>query len=128
MSCSIWKGGLITTLNSSFFSVLRTLQCTPKELAILLKAFERIATSFEAFGESKDVGFRSPILNDIVFSFPVLATPLKDILETFDLEKAAKRVREELWRDNTKYPGIADAKFVCLLSLTFSLACTQTLW
>ncbi|KLO18801.1 hypothetical protein SCHPADRAFT_819209 [Schizopora paradoxa] len=93
-----------------FFSVLNTLQCTPKELATLLKAFERVATSFETLKESKDVGFRSPMLNDIVFSFPSLAMPLKDILAALDLKKAADDVRDELWRDLEKYPGIMDAK------------------
>lgn len=94
--------------------MLSPFQCTPKELAILLKAFDRIATTFEVFTEPKDVGFRSLVLNDIVFSFPNLVAPLKDILSSIDLKKAANDARDELWKDHDKYPPITDAKLVRL--------------
>jgi len=77
-----------------------------------MRAFEKVATAFDTFTNADEVGFRSKILNDIVFSLPNLRGPVKSILTTIDVKKAVEDARADLWRDSEKYPEISDAKFV----------------
>jgi len=83
-----------------------------------LTAFSRVASAFEPFGKPEDVGFKSSLLNDIVFAIPKIKEPLKAIIDAIDLQKAREGSLMELWRDEEKYPTLDDCKFVrCISSI-----------
>ncbi|KAG6919950.1 hypothetical protein DXG01_013299 [Tephrocybe rancida] len=84
-------------------------QCTPKELSVLLPAFNKMAVAFENFTTPSVVGFKSDLLNDIVFSFPKLKEPLKELLSIVDLKQAAKGRKDTMWTDPDRYPDISNA-------------------
>ncbi|KAF9466351.1 DNA mismatch repair protein MSH3 [Collybia nuda] len=84
-------------------------QCTPQELALLLPAFEKIGDAFEAIETPSDGGFKSTVLNDIVYSLPKLKRPIKELLGAISLKQAAKGLKDTMWMDPERYPGIADA-------------------
>ncbi|KAG5647140.1 hypothetical protein DXG03_001095 [Asterophora parasitica] len=84
-------------------------QCTPQELAILFPAFNKIAVAFEEVGEPSDVGFKSSLLNEIIFSFPKLKNPMKELMEAVSLTRAAEGRMDTMWTDPERYPAIADA-------------------
>jgi hypothetical protein len=92
--------------------MLFSVQCTPQELAILLQAFNKIATAFESCENSSDVGFKSGLLNDILFSLPKLRDPIKGILDNISLKKASEGRKDTMWTDSEKYPTIADLDLV----------------
>ncbi|RXW20992.1 hypothetical protein EST38_g4863 [Candolleomyces aberdarensis] len=85
-------------------------QCTPQELAILLPAFNKIGTAFdqENFTEPQDVGFKSPLLNQIIFSLPKVKEPVQSIMKDVHLKTAAEGKKDSLWTDFEKYPEISD--------------------
>ena len=91
------------------------MKCTPQELAILLPAFNKIATAFDSFENSSDVGFKSRILNDVLFSLPKLKEPIKGFLDDISLKKAADGRKDTMWTDPEKYPAIADIDLVSIL-------------
>jgi DNA mismatch repair protein MSH3 len=84
-------------------------QCTPKELAILLPAFNRIATAFPTFESSAAVGFKSELLNSIFFALPLLREPVQQLIDAVVLKKASAGNKAEMWADLERYPEIADA-------------------
>jgi hypothetical protein len=92
-------------------------QCTPQELAVLLQAFNKIATAYHLFESPSDVGFKSKILNDILFSLPKLKDPIKGFLGDISLKKASEGRLDTMWTDPEKYPSIADIDLVCISSV-----------
>ncbi|KAF8626218.1 hypothetical protein AX15_004907 [Amanita polypyramis BW_CC] len=83
-------------------------QCTPQELAVLLPAFNKIANAFGPTSHPSDVGLKSQILNNIIFSLPKIKEPIKEMLSAISLEKAAEGQKEKLWRDSQQYPAIIE--------------------
>ncbi|KAJ2917229.1 hypothetical protein MD484_g3189, partial [Candolleomyces efflorescens] len=85
-------------------------QCTPQELAILLPAFNKIGTAFdqEDFTGPQDVGFKSCLLNQIIFSLPKVKDPVQGIIKDVHLKTAAEGKKESIWTDFEKYPEISD--------------------
>jgi DNA mismatch repair protein MSH3 len=95
------------------------LKCTPQEIAILLPAFNKLASAFDTISDPSDVGFKSNVLNDIVFSLPKLKEPLNDLLSVISLKKASEGRKDTMWNDPERYPAIADADLVCPLLLFY---------
>ncbi|KAE9400754.1 hypothetical protein BT96DRAFT_956745 [Gymnopus androsaceus JB14] len=85
-------------------------QCSPPELAVLLTAFQKIAFAFEEIKDPIEAGFRSPLLNDIIFSFPALRKSINELLQTIRLKQAADGRKDELWFDQEKYPAIEETR------------------
>lgn len=83
-----------------------------------MTAFSRVSSAFEPFDKPDDVGFRSSLLNDIVFAIPKIKEPLKAIVDAIDLQKAKEGNLTELWRDEEKYPALDDRKFVSTFLLS----------
>ncbi|KAI0003416.1 DNA mismatch repair protein MSH3 [Russula compacta] len=84
-------------------------KCTPKELAILLPAFSKIATAFPSFENPAAVGFKSALLNSIFFALPLLREPVQQLIDAVVLKKAAAGNKVEMWVDPEQYSEIADA-------------------
>lgn len=63
-------------------------QCTPRELARLVRTFAKVADTFQPFEVPEDVGFSNAILNDIVFSLPSIRDSVKKISGSLNLKKA----------------------------------------
>ncbi|KAG6831187.1 hypothetical protein H0H92_012327 [Tricholoma furcatifolium] len=85
-------------------------QCTPQELAVLLPAFNKIAIAFEGFATPSEVGFKSDLLNEIIYSIPRLRQPLKELLGAVHLNKAAEGRKDTMWTDPDRFPEISDAE------------------
>ncbi|KAI0260994.1 DNA mismatch repair protein MSH3 [Gloeopeniophorella convolvens] len=84
-------------------------KCTPKELSVLLSAFNRISMAFPRFQSPAAVGFKSPLLNGIVYTLPLLREPIQELIDTIVLKKAAVGNKAGMWSDPERYPEIADA-------------------
>ncbi|KAI5124483.1 hypothetical protein M0805_003010 [Coniferiporia weirii] len=89
-------------------------KCTPRELAKLLKAFSRVADTFDHFELPENVGFPTPVLNDIIFVLPKLRSSVKQIVFSINLKKAENDQRDELWNNPDKYPIVDDTKMAIL--------------
>ena len=98
-------------------------QCTPQELAGILKAFNKIAIAFDSFDNPSDVGFNSKLLNEIIFSLPKLKEPMKDLLGIMSLKKAAEGKKDTMWNDPERYPNIADMDMVCIPNYSLLALC-----
>ncbi|KAJ7109234.1 muts domain V-domain-containing protein [Mycena epipterygia] len=83
-------------------------QCTPQELAVLLPAFYKIGNAFSDLETPADVGFKSTLLNNIIFSFPPLKIPMGNLLDAIDLKQTAAGKKDRMWRDPSKYPKLED--------------------
>ncbi|KAF5386928.1 hypothetical protein D9615_001885 [Tricholomella constricta] len=83
-------------------------QCTPQELAVLLPAFNKVAVAFVVVAAPSDVGFKSSLLNEIIFSFPKLREPMKQLMEAVSLKRAAEGRKDAMWTDPERYPKISD--------------------
>ncbi|KAG8884457.1 Mismatch repair protein msh3 [Tulasnella sp. 331] len=83
--------------------------CTPKELAGLLTAYQRISLAFDP---SEPPPFMSPLWNDIVATLPKLRTPLLELTTIFNLTKARfDQPKADLWLDDERYPALDDCKY-----------------
>ena len=102
------------TNSLSYGALKKHFQCPPKEFASLVKSFNKIAAAFEVYQSPQDIGFKSDILNDIIFSLPKLKEPMRKILSEFNLTKAIEDKRDELWYDVEKYPNVDDARSVSI--------------
>jgi DNA mismatch repair protein MSH3 len=80
-------------------------KATPPELAIMLTAWNRVATAFDPVDTPKDAGFESDILNDIAHSLLTLREPLALIAAHINVNKARANDKAELWTDPEKYPS-----------------------
>lgn len=89
-------------------------------MAVLLPAFNKIGIAFdqEEFAAPQDVGFRSPLLNEIVFALPKVKAPIQSIIQEINLAKAKEGKMDSLWTDDDKYPDIQDASMVRCSSYT----------
>jgi DNA mismatch repair protein MSH3 len=87
-------------------------KCTPQELAVLLPAFNKIATAFDAVESPPTVGFKSSVLNNIIYALPKLREPMAKLIEAVSLKKAAEGRKDTMWTDPEQYPKIADADMV----------------
>lgn len=87
-------------------------QSSPKELSVILEAYERIGQTFQPFASAEDVGLASPLLRDIVFSMPRVHEPIQELLGIINVRKASLGEKPELWRDAEQYPAIPRAKEV----------------
>jgi len=96
-------------------------QCTPKELSVLLPAFNKIASAFPDVDpdDVTSVGLRSPVLNRIISSLPRLREPVKELLDVVNLKKAAQGDKVMMWNDPERYPGIVDSDIVAFPFLVF---------
>ncbi|KAG7092381.1 hypothetical protein E1B28_008738 [Marasmius oreades] len=83
-------------------------QCTPKELSVLLPAFNKIGKAFESFSDPSHCGFVSTTLNDIIFALPQLREPVQGLLDAISIPSASEGRKEALWKDAEKYPYIED--------------------
>ncbi|KAK7014986.1 DNA mismatch repair protein MSH3 [Favolaschia claudopus] len=83
-------------------------QCTPQELVVLLNAFLKIGKAFATVQTPNDVGLNSPLLRDIILSFPPLEKPIQDLLDAINVKQAAEGMKETMWRDSSKYPLVED--------------------
>ncbi|KAI9456446.1 DNA mismatch repair protein MSH3 [Russula earlei] len=90
-------------------------KCTPKELATLLPAFNKIASAFPSFESPSVVGFKSALLNSIFFALPILREPVQQLMDAVVLKKAAAGNKAEMWVDPERYPEIADADGAIIL-------------
>ncbi|TFY77098.1 hypothetical protein EWM64_g6915 [Hericium alpestre] len=84
-------------------------KCTTKELSILLPAFNKAATTFSAVPSPSDVGFKSPLLNEIIFAWPQLREPVQELIGAISLKNASEGNMELLWTDPEKYPEVSNA-------------------
>lgn len=75
---------------------------------MLLPAFNKIAIAFEDVVTPTDVGFKSQILNEIIFSLTKLKAPVKELLAAVSLTHAAEGNKNTMWTDSERYPNIAD--------------------
>lgn len=93
-------------------------KCTPKELATLLTAYQRIGNAFEPLEDPSHAGFKSPLWNDIVSSLPRLRKPVSQLLEVINLSKArSDDKKSELWVDDEQFEELANCKFVSPVEL-----------
>jgi DNA mismatch repair protein MSH3 len=101
----------------SELNLTNSYKCTPQELAILLPAFNKIATAFDAVESPQDVGFKSSVLNDIIHVLPKLRGPMTNLMEAVSLKNAAEGRKDIMWIDSDRYPKIADADMVSVNQL-----------
>ncbi|PSS32179.1 hypothetical protein PHLCEN_2v2052 [Hermanssonia centrifuga] len=85
-------------------------KCTPQELAILLPAFNKVATCFNPVDTPDQAGFQSLILNEILYTMPKLRGPIKDALDAISLTVAKEGKKESMWSNEDKFPEIEGIK------------------
>jgi DNA mismatch repair protein MSH3 len=92
----------------------RLWQCTPKELSVLLPAFDKIGTSFDNVDPEnpESIGLASKLLKSIICSLPRVRAPVKKLLGIVNLKKAAEGKKEMMWNDPERYPAIIDSDMV----------------
>lgn len=56
-----------------------------------------------------DVGFKSPVLNDIIATLPRLREPVQELIGMIVLKRAAEGNKKTMWSDSEKYPALAEA-------------------
>jgi len=69
---------------------------------VILPAFNKIATSFDAFAEPSQYGFASTLLNEIIFALPLLREPVTNLLSAVNLQAASEGRKDNLWSDTEK--------------------------
>lgn len=81
-------------------------KCTPQELAILLPAFDKIATTFQPMNNPRDTSFKSPILNSIVYALPQLREAMKELMGAVNIKMAKEGKKDAMWNDPDRYPHL----------------------
>lgn len=71
-----------------------------------------MADVFDPVSQPATVGFKSKILNHVIFSLPRISDAVKEMLEAVSLEEASKGEKEGLWTNSERYPAIRDTQFV----------------
>lgn len=79
---------------------------------MVLKAFQRIADSVEPTDSASDVGFQSPLLNDVIYSLQHVKKPISEILSVTSLKRLTEKERHEIWLDKDRYPDLEDQHMV----------------
>ncbi|KAJ3538219.1 hypothetical protein NM688_g6551 [Phlebia brevispora] len=87
-------------------------KCTPQELAVLLTSFSKIGKAFDLVDRPDQAGFRSPILNDVLFTLPKLREPIEELLMAIDTKAAKEGKKEILWTDEDRFPEILGLRVV----------------
>ncbi|EPQ58610.1 hypothetical protein GLOTRDRAFT_137270 [Gloeophyllum trabeum ATCC 11539] len=82
--------------------------CTPKELAIVLRAFQKAALAFPSADATEPAQFRSKLLQDILTALPRLREPVQSVLSEVSLKIMEAGDKEGMWLDADKYPDIAE--------------------
>ncbi|GBE82631.1 DNA mismatch repair protein [Sparassis crispa] len=81
-------------------------KCTPQELAVLLPALGKVATTFTPAETVAGTMFNSVLLNDAVSALPKLKGPVKQLLGAVSIKMAKEGKKELLWTDPDKYPDL----------------------
>ncbi|KAI0071810.1 hypothetical protein K474DRAFT_1668569 [Panus rudis PR-1116 ss-1] len=81
-------------------------KCTPPELVTFLTALSKIASAFPLVDNVDAAGFKSPILNGVLYTLPKLRKPVEELLNVVNLQKAREGKKEAMWTDVDKYPDI----------------------
>jgi DNA mismatch repair protein MSH3 len=63
-----------------------------------------------------NVGFKSTLLNNIIFSLPKAKDATQEMLSAVSLDSASEGRKEKLWTDPERYPTIADTELVSFLN------------
>ena len=63
-----------------------------------------------------NVGFKSTLLNNIIFSLPKAKEATQEMLSAVSLGSASEGRKEKLWTDPERYPTIADMGLVSFLN------------
>ncbi|KAF5365702.1 hypothetical protein D9758_003271 [Tetrapyrgos nigripes] len=87
-------------------------QCTPKELATLIAAFDKVAKAFKPFIDISAVGFRSRLLNEIIFVLPTLLSTIQEVAGAIRTKEALEGNKTDLWTDPDKYPKVEETAMV----------------
>ena len=95
-----------------YFLYGEKLQCTPKELAILLEAFSRVANTFDPADDIDKIDVKSVTLRSIIVTLPAIRNRIAGLLSDIKLAEARENNMENLWRDEDKYPAIENLTFV----------------
>ncbi|KAI0747682.1 muts domain V-domain-containing protein [Daedaleopsis nitida] len=84
-------------------------KCTPQELVVLFKAFQRISSTFippHPSQATQGTGLKSKLLTDIFDALPRLREPVKEICDAIVFEEATAGRKDTMWRDVDKYPAL----------------------
>nr|GAT43998.1 DNA mismatch repair protein [Mycena chlorophos] len=81
-------------------------QCPPSELVMLLQTFHKLGAAFPSTETAAAIGFKSPILNRVIFSLPPLLEPMRQLLDELEISEAESDNKARLWTDPQKFPKI----------------------
>ena len=71
----------------------------------------------EDFQTPADVGLKSPILNEIVYSLPKLRPVIKEYIDVVNIDQAKEGSKELMWQNPDRFPGLVEAAEVCYACL-----------
>ncbi|KAF7295053.1 DNA mismatch repair protein [Mycena indigotica] len=83
-------------------------QCTPSELVRLLQSFHKVGTAFQSVPSASQVGFKSMLLNRIIFALPPLEQPTRQLLNELDIAEARMDHKDRMWADANKFPQLEE--------------------
>lgn len=75
-------------------------------------ALSRVAHTFNPIEKPEDAGFKSSLLNDIIFAMPRIREAVKSLLGDLNLKNAKEGEITNLWASPEKYPELEDVRFV----------------
>lgn len=75
-------------------------------------ALSRVANTFDPIEKPEDAGFKSSLLNDIIFAMPRIREAVKSLLGDLNLKNAKEGEITDLWASPEKYPELEDVRFV----------------
>ncbi|KAI0806964.1 muts domain V-domain-containing protein [Fomes fomentarius] len=84
-------------------------KCTPQELVVLLKAFQRVSTTFSALHPSQPpsgTNLKSKLLKGVVEALPKLRDPVRELCDAIVLKEAEEGRKDTMWNDVDKYPDL----------------------
>lgn len=86
-------------------------RCGLRELHTFLKAFNKVATSFPTFtsSSSSEVGFRSPLLNRIIWALPKLRMPVQALVSQINMTQLELDKKADIWTNMERWPNIEDS-------------------
>jgi DNA mismatch repair protein MSH3 len=85
-------------------------RCSRPELLSILNAFSRVASKFSPVDKPKDVGFKSTLINNAIYSLPAIADDVATFLSSFNHDEAAKDNKFDMFKDEEKYDTITIQK------------------
>jgi DNA mismatch repair protein MSH3 len=91
-------------------------RCNLRELHTFLKAFNKVATSFPTFTSPSpsEVGFRSPLLNRIIWALPKLRVSVQALVSQINMTQLELEKKAEIWTNPDRWPNIEDTAEVKL--------------